>query len=335
MAGPQRWGLIGASRIAQDFGAALKRTPGAVLQAVTSRDANNARRFAHDHGFAVAHPTINEFLADPAIDVVYLAAPTRLHHTLGVAVLDANKHLLCEKPFTANEEQAADLVARARARRLFCMEAMWLRFNVAVAQCRDDLAASRLGRLSSVTIEVGYGKDLTQLGGPGDGRGAALVFGCYGLSLALHLFGLPNESRCVAKRDAAGVDVDSAYLLGYDNHLVSIVSSVAATLSNELCMFGSQAKIILPSPFLDATERILIDNETSPWVRRARVLSDPIRRRLPAAEALRASGLRGEAAEVMRCLDEGLLESPVIPLEHTLAVHRLLAHSDHSETAAN
>ena len=142
MAGQQRWGLIGASRIAQDFAAALKRTPGAVLQAVTSRDANNARRFAHDHGVAVAHPTINEFLADPAIDIVYLAAPTRLHHSLGLAVLDANKHLLCEKPFTANQEQAADLIARARARKLFCMEAMWLRFNVAVAQCRDDLAAS-------------------------------------------------------------------------------------------------------------------------------------------------------------------------------------------------
>ena len=134
----------------------------------------------------------------------------------------------------------------------------------------------RLGRLSSVTIEVGYGKDLAQLGEPGDGRGAALVFGCYGLSLALHLFGLPIESRCVAKRDAAGVDLDAAYLLGYDNHLVSIVSSVVATLSNELSIYGSEAKIILPSPFLDATERILVGNETSSWVRRGQK-SCPIR----------------------------------------------------------
>ena len=124
------------------------------------------------------------------------------------------------------------------------------------------------------------------------------------------------------------MDLDAAYLLGYDNHLVSIVSSVVATLSNELSIYGSEAKIILPSPFLDATERILVGNETSSWVRRARVLSDPIRRRLPAAEALRGSGLRGQATEVMRCLDEGLLESPVMPLEQTLAVHRLMAHSE-------
>jgi predicted dehydrogenase len=179
--------------------------------------------------------------------------------------------------------------------------------------------------LSAVTIEVGYAKDLRQLGGPEDRRGAAYVFGCYGLSVALHLFGYPNQCRTIAKCDGAGVDVDSAYLLDYDHHLVSIVASIGATLSNEIHIYGSRANIVVPAPFLDATERSLVDEGTSAWARRAKILSDPITKRLPATRALRGSGLRGEAAEVMRCLDRGLRESPEMPLEHTLAIHRLMA----------
>jgi predicted dehydrogenase len=304
------------------------RVKSARLHAVVSGHPGNARRFAAEHGSVRAHSSVEAFLSDPAIDVVYLAAPTRLHHRLGLSVLEASKPLLCEKPFTVNEAQAAALIACAQQRGVFCMEAMWLRFNSAILQCRDDLAAGRLGRLSSVTIEVGYGKDLAKLGEPVDGRGAASVFGCYGLSVALFLFGDPRGVQAVAKRDSANVDVDTAFILEYERHLVCVVSSVSATLSNELNIFGSNARILVPAPFLDAEKRIMIPDGSGRLSHLLQKAYAPVRRRLPATKALKGSGLRGEIGEVMRCLDQGRINSSVMPLGQTLAVHRLMGMAD-------
>jgi predicted dehydrogenase len=334
VAAERRWGIVGTSRIAREFVAALKRTPGAILHGVISRDPAAANRFAKEHGFAVAYPTLKALLADPFIDIVYVAVPTRLHHAVALAVLEAGKPLLLEKPFTATAAQAEEVVASARMRSLFCMEAMWLRYNSAIQKCRDDLAAGRLGQMSMMTMEIGYAKAPDQLGQPPDGRGAGSVFGCYGLSLALHLFGPPQGVRAHAVLNAAGVDTEAGYLLSYPRYLVSIVASVGATLSNEVWFYGDKARILVPSPFLDATERVLTEDEASPWQYRARALYAPIKKRLPSTRALRGSGLRGEAAEAMRCLDHGLTESPSMPLDETLAVHRLMTVAHIERTAS-
>ncbi|MBV9653041.1 MAG: Gfo/Idh/MocA family oxidoreductase [Acetobacteraceae bacterium] len=316
--------MVGTSRIAGDFARALARVDGSRLQAVVSRNPENARRFAAEHGAVKAHPDVAALLSDSEIDVVYLAAPTHAHHRLGLAVVQAGKHLLCEKPFTASVGEAEELVAAARRNGVFCMEAMWLRFNAAIEQCRADLSSGRLGHASSMTVEVGYLKDLTKLGTPEAGRGATAVFGCYGLSLALFLFGEPREVRVAAARNAAGVDLDAAFILDYGQKLVTVLASVSATLSNELRIFGSEARIVVPAPFLDAERRIIIPDGSGRAKRLLNLAYEPVRKRLPKAKAAAGSGLRGEIAEVTRCLDQGLSESPVMPLGDTLAVHALM-----------
>ena len=113
-----RWGILGPGRIAPRIARALTDNPRGRLHAVASRDHERGRAFADRHGAAVVHGSYDALLADKDVDVVYIALPNGLHAEWTVRTLDAGKHVLCEKPFTANDETllaAADaLIGTAR-----------------------------------------------------------------------------------------------------------------------------------------------------------------------------------------------------------------------------
>src|SRR5690349_18886365 len=124
---PLRWGVIGPGGIARTFCDALRRGTRQQIVAVGSRDLGRARAFADDYD-AAAHGSYVELVADPRVDVVYVASPHSAHHEHAKLALDAGKPALVEKAFTQSAAQARDLVTAARSHSTFLLEAMWSRF---------------------------------------------------------------------------------------------------------------------------------------------------------------------------------------------------------------
>ena len=125
---PLRWGVLGPGWIADQMVGALRANTRQEVVAVGSRDVCRAQAFADRHGIARSHGSYEDLVSDPDIDIVYVASPHSGHREHALLALDAGKHVLIEKAFARNADEARDIVDRARTNKLFCMEAMWTRF---------------------------------------------------------------------------------------------------------------------------------------------------------------------------------------------------------------
>jgi len=132
-----RWGLLGLGSIARRFAAGLAFVPDAEIYAVGSRSQAKAEAFAAEFGARRAYGSYAALAADPAVDVVYVATPHTYHCPNTLLCLDAGKHVLCEKPFAVNAREAAAMIARAREKNLFLMDAFWTRFSRAWQSCAN------------------------------------------------------------------------------------------------------------------------------------------------------------------------------------------------------
>ena len=145
MEGPIRWGILGTGRIAHDFAVGLRDAPGAVLAAVGSRTRESAQAFADEFGVEGVHGSYGALALAPDVDIIYIGTPHPMHAENAVLALRGGKAVLCEKPFAMNRRQAGEVVALARAKNLFLMEAMWTRFMPALAQVKRIIASGEIG----------------------------------------------------------------------------------------------------------------------------------------------------------------------------------------------
>ena len=201
-----RWGILATGKIAHSFAADLALLPDARLEAVGSRSTASAEEFAAefappDGAPARAHGSYEDLAADPDVDVVYVASPHGLHLDQVRMLLEAGKPVLCEKAITLNAAQAEELVALARERDLFLMEAMWMACHPLVRHLRQRARAGDFGRLRQLVADLGWVVDkppTDRMFAPELGGGALLDMGVYPLTLA-HLFlGEPAELTAVA-----------------------------------------------------------------------------------------------------------------------------------------
>lgn len=324
MAEGANWGIVGTGAVARDFSRALGRTPGAKAVAVASSRKAKAEAFAAECGVEQGLDSVERLVALPHVDVVYVASATRLHEAHCLAALDAGKAVLCEKPFTGSEAQAAAVVARAREARLFCMEAMWTRFNGVVRGLKAGIDGGKLGAVSGAAFSLGYGKTLEGAEAANPDRSNIRNFGCYAISLAVHLFGPVTEWKATGRRNSAGLDTDLSLILVHAKATSLIDVSSTVTRPNRLDVFGSKANARIPAALVNPC---LLEIHPHGRGGLGALIADaaaPLRARLPAARRRAESGIGGEIAEVRRCIGEGRLESAIMPLDETLAVQRLM-----------
>ena len=153
---PIRWGILGTGAIAVKFATGLQSLPDASLAAVGSRAEATADAFADRFGAARRYASYEALAADPEIDIVYVATPHPMHHTAAKLCLEAGKAVLCEKPFTVNATEAREVIALARERKLFLMEAMWTRFLPLMVRFRELIAAGAIGEPRLLTADFGF-----------------------------------------------------------------------------------------------------------------------------------------------------------------------------------
>ena len=309
MTEPLRWGVIGAGRIAAVFTADLDFTHSGRVIAIGSRHLESADRFADQ--FAVPHRygSYQELVSDPEVDVVYVATPHPMHHANALLALEAGKPVLVEKAFTMNAAEARELVGAARAQGLFLMEAMWTRFLPHIAEIRRLVASGRLGEIVTVTADHGqwFSRDpSSRLFDPELGGGALLDLGVYPVSFASMVLGRPRRIMAMIDPAFTGVDGQTSMLFGYGSGAQAILTCTSAARSpTRAAIVGTDARIEVDGDFYAPSSLTLIprDGEASRF-----------------GPPHQGRGLWYQADEVARCLESGLVESPVMPLDESIAI---------------
>jgi predicted dehydrogenase len=150
-----RWGVLGPGDVAGTFTRALARSPGAVCVAVGSRSAGRAASFAAEHGLERAYGSYEQLMADPEVDIVYVASPQSVHHSHARLALERGKGVLVEKPMTMSRAEADDLVALSSKHGLFLMEGLWTLCHPLVRSAVELVRSGALGELESFTAVCG------------------------------------------------------------------------------------------------------------------------------------------------------------------------------------
>ncbi|MFJ2031170.1 Gfo/Idh/MocA family protein [Streptosporangium sp. NPDC087985] len=308
-----KWGILATGGIAATFTEDLKLLPDAEVVAVGSRSVESARTFADRHGIPRAHGSWAELAADPGVDIIYVANTQNAHYDAVLACLTAGKAVLCEKAFTLNRIQAAKLVDVARERGLFLMEAMWTRCIPAVRKIVELVEGGAIGPVTTVHADFGISADVGpehRLRDPALGGGALLDLGVYPVSFAHLMLGDPAKVQSWARLTPEGVDENTGMLFGYDSGAVAMLSCGITTSGPVTAWIsGPLGRIELPGPFFRPDTFTL-----------HRTDAEPETFHVP----YEGAGMLHEAAEAMRCLCEGLLESPLVPWQATLDVMGLL-----------
>ncbi len=228
---PLRWGVIGTGGIAHAFARDLRLTESGVIGAVGSRSQASADRFAEEFGVEGRHASYESLVADPGLDVIYVATPHPMHRDDAILALRAGKPVLVEKPFAMNAAEAAEIVAVAREQRLFAMEAMWTRFLPHIAVVRDWLGRGLLGEIVGVTADHGqwFAQDAGfRLFAPELGGGALLDLGIYPVSFASMVLGTPSRVASMSSPAFTGVDAQTSMVFGYESGAQAVLDVHAA-----------------------------------------------------------------------------------------------------------
>ncbi|MCM1976959.1 MULTISPECIES: Gfo/Idh/MocA family protein [Streptomyces] len=311
-----RWGILATGGIAATFAADLVDLPDAEVVAVASRSQASADAFAERFGIGRAYGDWESLAADEDIDVVYVATPHSAHRAAAGLCLEAGRNVLCEKPFTLNLREAEELVALARDRGRFLMEAMWMYCNPMVRRLKALVDDGAIGEVRSVSADFGIAGPFPashRLRDPAQGGGALLDLGVYPVSFAQLLLGEPSDITARAALSDEGVDLQTGAVLSWESGaLASVHCSIVGGTATAASVTGSQGRIDIPHGFFFPDHFVLHRDGRDP----EKFLAD-------SADGPRTS-MRHEAIEVMRALRAGETESPLVPLDGTLAVMRTL-----------
>uniref|UniRef100_UPI002B2731A8 Gfo/Idh/MocA family protein n=1 Tax=Nocardioides sp. TaxID=35761 RepID=UPI002B2731A8 len=315
-----RWGILATGKIAHSFAEDLALVDDAHLVAVGSRTTQSARAFTDEHG-GRPHGSYADLLADPDVEVVYVASPHALHLEHATAAFGAGKHVLCEKPLTVTLDQAEQMVALAVEHDLFLMEAMWTACHPVVQTVVDAVRSGRLGRPRHLHAELGFRVDAE----PGDrmldpalGASALLDMGIYPLTLAHLLLGEAETLHATADLSDRGIDLDVAITGRYPGGALATMSASMTSWSSRSASLATDLGRLDLADFHHPTAAVF-----TPYAGRGSgEEAGPAIDLLVESPTVLGRGYTHEILEVGRCLRAGLRESPLVPHAQTLTLMR-------------
>lgn len=312
-----RWTVLGPGEIAGDFVRALRHTDQQVI-AVGSRSAGRARAFAEQHGVPRAFGSYEAAVTADDIDVVYVATPNAVHRPLAVLAAEAGRHVLIEKPFATDPDDAEAIIAAVRGAGVFAMEAMWSRFLPQTALIERLVADGAIGEVRSVYAD--FGADFSDLAGgpvfdPELGGGALRDIGIYPVWLARWLLGPHRRLTATGTMTASGVDEQVAVVLDHSRAQAVLHTTMLTDTPARATINGTGGRIEIDPPFLMPSGFVLHDGGG-----RAHRWQDPT--------TLRGrDGLAWQAVAVAQHVADGLVESPWHTMADALALTTTLSEA--------
>jgi predicted dehydrogenase len=337
--------------VARLFAQGLQFVAGAHLVAIASRTPARLQDMARLFNVTHTYGRYEDLVGDPTVDVVYVATTNQVHKEHILLCLHAGKPVLCEKPFTLGAAEAREVIAVARQRRLFCMEAMWMRFMPLMAGLRELLDSNILGDIRLVRAELGlrfpFDKG-NRFFNPALGGGAMLDLGVYPLSFASFVLGAPEKVISDASIGETEVDEQAAAILSYPAGKLALVStSLVSDLPGGASIIGTKGQIKIHAPLYrpfqlsiaHSPANVKAESAQAGWrslLKKSHLLRGMVRtagrvvarvpgRRLKSKTyPFVGNGYNYEAAETMRCLRAGETESRLLPLDETISIMETL-----------
>ena len=307
--------MLAPGEIANDWTKTLHANTDQRVIAVASRNADRAQQFAAAHGVPRSYDSYDALVADPDVDVVYVAAPHTEHRRLALLAIAAGKHVLVEKPIGVSAGEAQDIADAAGAAGVFAMEAMWSRFLPQTTIIARLLADGALGELRTASADFGFPAEPDPQGrllNPALGGGGLLDIGVYTLWFNTFVLGDPIGIETTGELAATGVDADATVVLRYASGAEGVSSTSLTTESPvEANITGTTARLHVDSPFIAPSGFRLIsgDNELS-W-------------RDETGFQWR-DGLCYQATAVAAHIAAGRTEAPEHPLDASIRVLRII-----------
>ncbi len=304
-----RWGILGPGGIADTFTNDLA-TGGHLVTAVGSRSLESAQAFAAAHGIPNACGSYAELVADPEVDIVYVATPHPFHAEQAILALNAGKHVLVEKAFTLNEAEARAVVDLAVEKKLVVLEAMWTRWLPHMVRIRELLAEGALGEIRGLIAD--HDQKIStdpahRLQNPELGGGALLDLGIYPVSFAWDVFGEPSSVYAISSPTPTGVDQNTAIVLGYPSGGKAVLHTTLDALGPSTAVIvGTDARIEIEPVWYNAVSFDLIDSEG--------VVLEHF------DGTVQGRGMQYQAAEIERIIGSGELAGAVLPPEESVAI---------------
>lgn len=309
MAAQIRWGILATGWIADLFTKDLILT-GHAVTAVGSRSQASAERFAKALGIPTAHGSYEALVADPNVDIIYIATPHPQHISAAKLALNAGKHILVEKAFTLNAPEAAEIVALAQAKGLVVLEAMWTRFLPHMKRIREILKVGTIGEVRSITADhrqklpddPKHRLNALDLGG-----GALLDLGIYPISFAWDVLGKPSAIQATATFRETGADAQVATIFHYANGAIATtLSSSDSAGPNRAAVVGTKGRIEIDHVWYSPTTFRVYDNANN-------VIETFDR-------AVAGRGMQFQADEAERLIAAGLTAGDIMPPSQSVEI---------------
>ena len=183
-------GILGAGGIAVQMAKTVAGMKDVENYAVAARSFERAQAFAEKYGFSKAYGSYEEMLADPQVDLVYIATPHSHHYLHAKMCLEAGKNVLCEKAFTVNADQARKLFTLAKEKNLLITEAIWTRYMPSRKMIDDIISSGVIGEVTAVTANLNYAiSEVERIRKPELAGGALLDVGVYTINFASMVLG--------------------------------------------------------------------------------------------------------------------------------------------------
>jgi len=308
-----KWGILTAGKMSAKFVKALKLLDNAELYAVAARDPERAKQFADEFGLKKYYSAYEELASDPEVDIIYIASPHSHHLEHTMLCLKNRKAVMCEKAFSLNSREVEIMINESRKQGVFLMEALWPPFQPIYRKTRELLQSGTAGKLIHLDARFGFQPPYD----PADrkynmalGGGSLLDIGIYPVIDLLYFMGVPDDVSAKASFTETGSEHSICMTFGYRDGRMATLYSSFRTAAGIACTLYCEKGNLLFSRGRDMSQRLMV-SINGREAKEYSLLPDGM-------------GYQFEAAEIMKCLDEGRIESETVPHSFSLDLMKTL-----------
>jgi len=308
-----KWGILTAGKMSAKFVRALNLLENVELCAVAARDISKAKQFATEYGIKKYYDSYEELASDCEVEIIYIASPHSYHFEHTMLCLKNRKAVLCEKAFSLNAYEVQTMINEARKQNVFLMEALWSSFQPIYKKTKELLLKGEIGQLVHIDAKFGFQppcdpserKFNLALGG-----GSLLDIGIYPVHDVLHFMGVPDTITAKATFTDFGVENSINAIFGFnDGRTATVLSTFKVDTGIGCTLYGEKGSLSF-SRGRDMSQQLTLN----------------VNGKTPVNFSLIPEGMgyHFEAEEVMRCIEEGKIESPVVPHSYSLELMSIL-----------
>ncbi|MGB4609628.1 MAG: Gfo/Idh/MocA family oxidoreductase [Saccharofermentanales bacterium] len=306
-----KMGIMGTGSIAIKMSNTIKEMNSVEMYAIASRDYDKAKEFATEYKYEKAYGSYEEMAADPQLDLVYIATPHSHHYKCAKLALNAGKHVLCEKSFTVNADQARKIIKLAKEKGLLITEAIWTRYMPSRKMIDDIIKSGIIGEIISINANIGYElSDIKRIHDPDLAGGALLDVGVYLLNFARMVMGTDIVNMTSAAIFKNGVDIADNITLEYPNQKMAALHCSVSSVHNRMgAIFGTKGYIEVQN--INNPELIKVFNDNYELIETHEVPEQ-------------ISGYEYEVEACVKAIKNGESECAAMPHQETIAVMEMM-----------